>query len=388
MAARAIHAFATMSRPVVAAVLVSLALSFIAVSRPAVAGEQNEDEGAVNGDLLFEEREIEDEASDDPMVSDEVGKLFDLAVKRKKNSHRFGATYAKNPLKKWNSDLYGAYASNTFMLGEDWRLGVNLNYSQLNTFGDKNFPDRLYAASGRISFGGRGFTASAGFANKGDALFDSMDRINFNAMAGYQVWRQGPHSIGVGALYSSKGEFWRLALPLPLFWYRYIASKFMINLGLPMIIVIRPTKDFLIMFTGMLPGVGAAGFIYRITPNFSMGAQYSHEKQSYYLRTYPYRDWRYCENSLREAFHVNGGKRFVDKKFVLEQHVVGARIGIDAGEVFSLKIFAGYRFGTTYYFTKNILAAEGRSRKSNSFIARCSADFRFTSGGGGDPTAQ
>ncbi|TFH38847.1 MAG: hypothetical protein E4G96_09875, partial [Chrysiogenales bacterium] len=119
----------------------------------------------------------------------DMERFIQFAEDLRKNSHSFGGSYARVPARRWIHDRYEGFARNSIMIGDSYRLGMNLSYGQSNTFHDRNFPDKLYNAAGSIIFSGDRFFASAGAANRSDRLFSGLDDITMSAAALGTVYR-------------------------------------------------------------------------------------------------------------------------------------------------------------------------------------------------------
>jgi hypothetical protein len=168
-------------------------------------------------------------------------------------------------------------------------------------------------------------------------------------------------------IFSSRGELWRYPFPLPLFSYRYLRRGFFMSLGLPLVMLWKPHEKITMVLTGMLPLVGSLRFSFRLHRYVSLSLEWHRRKESYYLTGYPFHDWRYGEYFLKRTFHY----MYTDdqlKKFVMETQRTGATISFNYDEYFSIFIYNGYQFASSYYRTDNILARpKNPDRIANSY---------------------
>ncbi len=312
----------------------------------------------------------------------DMERFIQFAEDLRKNSHSFGGSYARVPARRWIHDRYEGFARNSIMIGDSYRLGMNLSYGQSNTFHDRNFPDKLYNAAGSIILSGDRFFASAGAANRSDRLFSGLDDITMSAAALGTVYRSGRHGVVIGGVFSLRGELWKFPVPLPVAAYRYVSGTIVIFAGFPFFMAWRPVKWFTLTLSGYLPGVGRAGFTFKVTDIFTIALDYAHRKDTYHLNRYPFHDldWARLTHRLRDLARMNDP----DQRFVLETNETGARFSVrPVGEV-AIYAYTGLRFRSSYYYTENILAIPSdREWIANSLFFKAGASFLFHSGGTG-----
>ncbi len=308
-------------------------------------------------------------------------RFIQLAGDLRKNRHSFGGSYARVPARGWMNDRYEGFARNSFMIGDSYRLGVNLSYEQSNTFRDKNFPDRLYNAAGGLILSGDRFFVYAGAANRSDRLFRGLNDITLSAAALGTVYRSGPHGVVIGGVFSLRGELWKFPAPLPVIAYRYANKTFVIFAGFPFFMAWRPNKWFSLTLTGYLPGVGRAVFTFKVTDIFTIALDYAHRKDTYHLNNIPFHDLDL--DHLTRRFRDLAGMNDSGQRFVLETNETGVRFSVRPAREVTLYAHAGLRFRSSYYFTKNILAIpSNRDWIANSLLFKAGANFLFHSGGG------
>jgi hypothetical protein len=285
--------------------------------------------------------------------------LLDIAFPGVGNSwHVLNGSYALVPGPGWYSNQYSGFLINSFRVSEGLWLCNGLFYSNYYTTRDRNFPERLQKLGEHIMLIGDRFTVNASVSSKSDILFHNFKSIDINAGANFRVWRSGPNSIRVGFIYSSRGELWTLALPLPTFAYRYATPTFIVSVGLPLFMAWRPNHTISLILAGLLPGVGRLQLRFKLHEYVSLGFQWTVRKEIFYLNAYPFRgynDLHYLTYSLRELLNY-GDEREEDKKFVLSGSRAGITLSFNIQHHASIFIFNGLQFGASYYLTNNIVA--------------------------------
>jgi hypothetical protein len=285
--------------------------------------------------------------------------LLDIAFPGVGNSwHVLSGSYALVPGPGWYSNQYSGFLIDSFRVSKGLWLLNGLFYSNYYTTRDGNFPERLQKLGEHIMLMGDRFMVSASVSSKSDMLFHNYKSIDINAGANFRVWRSGPHSIRVGFIYSSRGELWTLALPLPTFAYRYASPRFLVSVGLPLFMAWRPNHTISLILAGLLPGVGRLQLRFKLHECVSLLLQWTVRKEIFYLNAYPFRgynDLHYLTYSLRELLNY-GDEREEDKKFVLSSSRAGITLSFNIQNHASIFIFNGLQFGASYYLTNNIVA--------------------------------
>lgn len=342
-------------------------------------------EPANKGLTLESEGTIDPEASQaeynpvDPEQWEELQRLAAFMQGLGAHSHRLGGSFTTVPAPGWRADVYEGYFRNSFRVGRGIRLGAGVSYGQTNEFKDDNFPNSLYRATASLSVSGPRFNVTASATNRADEFLKRFDDVNLTLLAMGTVYRKGPHGLVIGGVYTSRNELWNLALPMPLIAYRYVSRNLIVNVGVPFFLLWRPSQNTMMVLAGMLPGVGSFQFTYRAGKHVTIGCEYTHTKEHYYLHRYPYHDWRFLDHELRRLT----GNLNKKSQFYLDGHTTGGRITVRPHESVSFFVFAGVRLAQSYNYTTNVLSQGPRpTRIPASFIAKGGLECRFWSGKG------
>lgn len=316
----------------------------------------------------------------DMLNGGDAKRLLQLAEKIGKNIHTFGGSYTRIGAPGWLNDRYEGSTKHLFRVGDKYLLGFNLSYGQYNAFRDDNYPRRLYNVSGGLIFSGSRIFVYAGAANRSDHHFSSFDDISLSGAVLGTVYRSGRHAVIFGGVFTLRGELWKFLAPLPVAAYRFVNSRIVLLAGLPMFLAWKPSKWFTLTLAGFLPGVGRAVFSFKVSDMFTIALDYVRKKESYYLNRFPYHDNNeYFDHVFREM----AGKKDGANRFILESNQTGARFTLRPADEVSLFAYAGFRFGSSYYLSKDILALHARRHRiANSLAISAGATFTFMSGEG------
>ena len=286
--------------------------------------------------------------------ADEEWVLADEATGRRAGGwHLVRGGYSWIPAKNWRSQHAYGIIADAIPLSDDLRLMNYTSYGYRRTTRNYNFPDQLHTVGEILTLTGSRFSASAGVISRSDRPFSAFDRVNIYGSGSFRVWDSGPHSIHVGMLFSSRGEVWQLAFPLPTLSYRFMRKDLFASIGLPMFLLWKPHKRVMLVCTGMLPGVGRALVSFSLHEYVSLSFSLSRRKEPFYPATYPYRDWRRIEYQLRQTlnYHDEDEER---KKLVLETNQLAVGLGFNYHKDIAVTAKAGLQFKSSYYLTRNI----------------------------------
>jgi hypothetical protein len=268
--------------------------------------------------------------------------------------HALGGSYSLVPAPGWYSNQYGGSLTDAFRVADRLWLMNRIQYAYYNTTRDKNFPARLQKLGDTLMLRGDWFTAGVAVSSKSNILFQSFRSVNINAGANFRAWRTGPHSILVGFIFSSRAEYWRSAFPLPTFAYRYVTSRFLISVGVPLYMVWRPHDQIAVILTGMLPGVGSARVRFKLHRCVSLSLVWAHRIEPFYPTSYPFRDLRYVKYRMQEILNYRDEIE-KNKKFVLSGNRAGVTFAFNIEGYVTISVFNGIQFASSYYLTKNIM---------------------------------
>ena len=310
----------------------------------------------------------------------DTARMLQLVEKIGKNIHSIGGSYNRINAPGWGNDRYEGSLKNIFRVGDSYLLGFNLSYGQYNSFKDDDYPRRLYNTSGGLFFAGDRIYAYVGAANRSDRHFSGFDDITLSGAVLGTVYRSGQHAVLFGGIFTLRGELWKFPAPLPVAAYRFVNRQIVLLAGLPMFLAWKPSKWFTMTLAGFLPGVGKAVFAFKISDLFGISLDYARKKESYYLNRFPYHDGsEYADHIMRDL----AGKTDAKSRFILESNQTGVRVNVRPADKVSIFAYAGYRFGASYYLTKDILALHARQHRiANALSISAGVNFTFMSGEG------
>ncbi len=285
--------------------------------------------------------------------------------------HFWNGSYTLVPAPGWRFNQYSGLLIDSFRVDEGLWLMNGLFYSNYRTTRDENFPEKLHKLADHILLHGNRFQVYASVSSKSDLLFRNFKSVNINAGASFRVWRSGRQSLHVGVFYSSRGELGGVALPLPMFAYRYMKHDLFISIGLPMFMIWRPAKTISLVLRGVLPGVGNARLAFKLHENVSLALNWSVKRDIFYLTAYPFQgvhDLRYLTYSLKEVLNYDDESE-ENKKFVLRYQRIGCSFEFNVDHLVTFYVYNGFQFNASYYMTDRVLTRTGNGdRIGNSYV--------------------
>jgi hypothetical protein len=312
-------------------------------------------------------RRFEDDFSEDWFVPG-------LRSRHQGTRHDISAGVAYYPGQNFSGS--GQYLSikSVFDVTDNIKSSIYARAGRLKLTRSRSLPELIYRckAGATIKWPRAIIQTSVRFMGDNDLL--NKNAYVFASQGLFRFYRTGRNRWYAGYVYSSSPELWRYPYPLPSLAYGYVSVKYFVLIGSPTVLLAKPSKLFLFMMYFKLPGAGHAELQIYPSGRIVISFEFERVRDMFFFSGKPGNKTIYLRSEINDLLHK------IHRHYVYDGNTAGA--GFTARYLgFCVKLFGGYRYASSVYYTKNILGHIGPKRHmGNGWFFKASFTAGFSAG--------